>query len=62
MVFLLAILLTAFVLALGFFVIAGIVWLICWGFSLTFSWPVVIAVWAICVLLRWIVSAAKPKE
>lgn len=34
-----------------FFIWAAIVWLICWGFALAFSWKVVVALTAVTILL-----------
>ncbi len=35
----------------SFLLVAGLMWIICWAFSLIFSWKLVIGVWAILVLL-----------
>lgn len=44
--------------AISFFCTAGIVWLICWGLTvsgllaISFSWPLAVAVWFILFLLK----------
>lgn len=50
------------VLGLTYLAIAGLTYLICLGFGLEWSWLLALGVWAACVLLRWIVSAAKGKD
>ena len=42
-----------FILALGleFIITAGLVWVVCWAFSLLFSWKLVIGIWAVLSLL-----------
>ena len=35
----------------SFLLVAGLMWVICWAFSLIFSWKLVIGVWAILALL-----------
>lgn len=46
-----AILIIAFALTLSFFGTAGLVWLVCWAFSLAWSWKLSIGVWAaICLI------------
>lgn len=41
----------AIILAIIFFAIAGIVWLICWGFNLAFTWKAVLCIWIIVVVI-----------
>lgn len=36
----------------SFFVTAGIVWLICYCFKITFTWPIALGVWLILLLLK----------
>ena len=52
------------IVSLGFsYVITALVtWLICFGFGFEWSWVLSLGVWGIVILLRWIISAAKPKE
>lgn len=45
--------------AISFLVIAGILWLICWAFSLTFSWKIAFGIWLILLILRWVFSRRK---
>lgn len=47
---------------LGFLIVSGLTWLICFGFGFTFSWPLALGVCALFILIRWILSAVKPKE
>lgn len=44
---------------LGYLVVAGLTYIICLAFGLSWSWLMALGVWATCVLLRWIMSAAK---
>lgn len=37
-------------------VFAGTAWLICWAFSLTFNWKIVIGCWLVFLLLKSIFS------
>lgn len=46
----------------SYLIVAGLTYLICLGFGLEWSWLLALGVWAACVLLRWIVSAAKGKQ
>lgn len=39
-------------LAISFFVTAGIIWLICWAFSLTFSWKITFGIWLIILIIN----------
>lgn len=40
--------------AASFFVAAALVWLICWSFSLTFSWKIAFGVYVIVLLISGI--------
>lgn len=55
----LMVIMTIGLLALSFFVTAGIVWLICWAFSLTFSWKIAFGIWLVLVILRSIFKNTK---
>lgn len=39
------------VIVLSFLITAGFMFIICWAFSITFSWKIVIGVWAILTLV-----------
>lgn len=39
------------VLVIDFFFVAGVTALVCWAFGFTFTWPIVIAVYAVVNLL-----------
>lgn len=45
-------LLVLVVYAVSFFVTAGILWLICWAFALTFTWKIAIGIWLVLILAR----------
>lgn len=49
----------AFAEAISFLVIAGLFWLICWAFSLTFTWKVAFGIWLIWTLIYTLI---KPKN
>lgn len=36
----------------SFLVTAGLLWLVCWAFSLTFSWKISFGVWITLMILR----------
>ena len=56
----LAVVLIALLCGGAFFLGVSLVyWIICFAFGLTFSWKIAIGVWAVVVLLRMIMSAAK---
>ena len=38
-------------LALSFLFTSGLVWLVCWAFSLTFTWKLAVGVYAVIALL-----------
>lgn len=40
------------ILILSYFTTAGLSWLICWGFGVTFNWKIATAVWALVFILR----------
>ena len=51
-----------FVLGATYLLVAGLTYLICLGFGWEWNWFLALGVWALCVLLRWIISAAKGKD
>lgn len=56
----LAVVLIALLCGVAFFLGVSLVyWILCFAFGLAFSWKIAIGVWAVVVLLRMIVSAAK---
>lgn len=59
---LLTILLFVGVIGLLFLFVAGLTYMVCWGFGLEWSWMLALGVFAACLLLRWILSAAKPDK
>lgn len=42
------------ILTVDFLITAGLVWIICWAFSIAFSWKIVIGVVAIQMLISFI--------
>lgn len=48
--------------ALSWLVTCGLVWVVCKCFSLAFSWKIATGIWVVCLIARWIVSAAKKGE
>ncbi len=58
-VILLAILLILVILAIEFVVDAGIMYLICLCFGLTFSWKIVFGIWLVMVLLSGIFKGSS---
>lgn len=61
MAFLLA-LLVLVVYAVSFFVTAGILWLICWAFALTFTWKIAIGIWLVLILARSVFQVTVKKN
>lgn len=53
MVFLVILILLFTVLGIDFLISAGVMWLICLCFGLTFSWRIVLGIWLVLVLLSW---------
>lgn len=43
-------------LGVSFMATGGLVWLICWAFSLTFSWKITLGVWVVWFILNQIFS------
>lgn len=50
------------ILCLSFLATAGLAWLVCWAFSLVFSWKIAIGVWAILALLSGVFNVTIHKE
>lgn len=46
-------------LAISFAIVAGLYWVICWAFSLTFSWKIAIGIWVIVTILRNIFKSSR---
>ena len=42
-----------------FFILAGLTYLICLGFGLTFTWAKVLGIWAIYIILNLLVGPAS---
>lgn len=42
--------------ALSFIICSGLFWLICWAFSLTFSWKIAFGFWIILVIIHNIIQ------
>lgn len=53
MVFLVTLVLLLTVFGINFLISAGVMWLICLCFGLTFSWRIVLGIWLVLVLLSW---------
>ena len=53
------ILFVAFVFGLSWIATCGIVKVISMCFGFTFTWKLATGIWIVCLLLRWIISAAK---
>lgn len=52
----------AVIMALSYLIVSGLWYLICLGLGIEFSWFAALAIFAICILLRWVMSAAKPNK
>ena len=40
------------ILSIDFLLSAGLVWIVCWAFGWTFTWPIAIGVYAITILIH----------
>ena len=40
------------IIGLSFLFTGGLVYIVCWAFSLTFSWKIVFGIWALLALAR----------
>ena len=47
--------------AIGLLVVGDLMWLICWAFSLVWSWKLVIGVWAVVMLVSCAVKSSNSK-
>ena len=45
--------------ALSFLFTSGLVWLVCWAFSLTFTWKLAVGVYAVIALLSGIFKSTS---
>lgn len=45
--------------ALSLALVAFMSYLICIGFGIAWSWPLAIGIWALCIVIRWVISAAR---
>lgn len=43
-----------FAIVISILMVAGLTYLVCWGFGFTFTWPLAIGVWALIGLLSTI--------
>jgi len=48
------ILLFIFFMALSFLFVSGLVYIVCWGFNLTFTWKLAFGVYAVILLLKMV--------
>ena len=53
---------SAIAIFLSFLIIAGLTWLICFGFGIVFSWRIAVGVFAVCVLLINIANNIRLKQ
>lgn len=51
----------AMALGVSYLIVSLLWWLICLGLGIEFNWFAALGIFAVCMLLRWVVSAAKPK-
>lgn len=59
---LITILIIAICLAISFFCTAGLVWVVCWAFGLTWSWKIALGVWAALCLISGAVKTTVSKK
>lgn len=57
-----AVCLVALVFGASYLIVSLLWWFVCLGLGIEFNWFAALGIYAICILLRWVVSAAKPKE
>ncbi len=55
-------LLAAAILGISFLLTAGIFWLICWAFALTFSWKIAFGCWLVVLVLQSIFKVTVHKD
>lgn len=56
------ILLATLWLSISFLLTSGIFWLICWAFTLTFSWKIAFGVWLITLIIANIFKKTSGKN
>ena len=44
---------------IGFLCVAGLVWLVCWAFGLSWSWKLAIGIWAVMMLVAAAVKSVN---
>lgn len=59
---LITILIIAICLAISFFGTAGLVWVVCWAFGLSWSWKIALGVWAVLCLISGAVKTTVSKK
>ena len=52
----------AIFIGLSFLIVAGLTWLICFGFGIAFSWRIAVGVFAVYVLLINIANSIRLKQ
>lgn len=48
--------------AVSFFVTTGIIWCICWAFSLTFTWKIAFGIWLVLILAQSVFHVTVKKS
>ena len=59
---LITILIIAICLAVSFFGTAGLVWVICWAFGLSWNWKIALGVWAALCLISGAVKTTVSRK
>lgn len=59
---LITILIIAICLAISFFGTAGLVWVVCWVFGLSWSWKIALGVWAALCLISGAVKTTVSRK
>ena len=59
---LITILIIAICLAISFFGTAGLVWVVCWAFGLSWSWKIALGVWAALCLISGAVKTTASRK
>lgn len=59
---LIIILIIAICLAISFLGTAGLVWVVCWAFGLSWSWKIALGVWAALCLISGTVKTTVSKK
>lgn len=60
--FMLIILHFLFTLAISFFLVTGAYWIICWAFTLVFSWKCALAIFVAITIIRGTISIVFKKN